>query len=185
MFPEPPQSPPLQDSLQSIAEKNELPILSNVRDPQNFPIYLLVVGIILLFFGIWGEWKATSTVANESAIYTQLVSDTTPDTHRQCNNYIHTENFVRKVHNLAAVNWRRAMITAFFSIIIAIPISNVRCSWRQFDIFVFIVFVSSWCVNGFMDYHLRTVSDTAIEVGTQNTSLSFTDENACNVSAAY
>lgn len=140
--------------------------------------FLLYIGLILLFFALAGEWKATSSVANESSLYGENTSIEGTDTHRQCNNYIYTENFVRKVHNLAAVQWRRALITSFFALTIAIPISKLKPSYRQLDILLFVVFVTCWCVNGFMDYHLRTVSDTAIEVGMQNTATTFAANGA-------
>jgi hypothetical protein len=145
---------------------------------------LLYVGLILLFFAIAGEWRATSTVSNESYNYSINTSIEGTDTHRQCNNYIYTENFVRKVHSIAAVQWRRSIIIAFIAITIAIPISKIKPSYRQLDILLFVVFVTCWCVNGFMDYHLRSVSDTAIEVGMQNTATTFTDPSTvCTVVA--
>ena len=65
----------------------------------------------------------------------------------------------------------------------AIPISKLKPSYRQLDILLFVVFVTSWCVNGFMDYHLRSVSDTAIEVAMQNTATTFTGGDICTVTA--
>jgi len=169
----------------------KIPFLTPVQIPFLTPIQnlstsygraLLYVGLILLFFALAGEWKATSSVSNESKNYGTDTAISEGGA-LQCNNYIHTENFVRKVHNLAAVQWRRAMITSFFALTIAIPISKLKPSYRQLDILLFVVFVTSWCVNGFMDYHLRSVSDTAIEVAMQNTATTFTGGDICTVTA--
>jgi hypothetical protein len=160
-----------------------IPELSSFASENGYGRVLLYVGLVLLFFALAGEWKATSSVSDESRKYGINTSIEGVDNHRQCNNYIYTENFVRKVHTLSAVQWRRAMITSFFSLTIAIPISKLKPSYRQLDILLFVVFVTSWCVNGFMDYHLRSVSDTAIEVGMQNTATTFTGDYVCTVVA--
>ena len=140
---------------------------------------LIYIGIVLLVFAFAGEWKATSSVNTASAQYASQTSIAGTNTHRQCNNYIHTENFVRKVHNFAAVQWRRAMITAFISMAIAIPLSGLQPTQRQVNILLFVVFVSMWCVSGYMDYHLRSVSDNAMEVTMQNTATTFSGDSVC------
>jgi hypothetical protein len=158
------------------------PILS-VTDA-GYARILLYIGLILLFFAVAGEWRATSSVSEDSRQFGLDTALDGVDSHRQCNNYIYTENFVRKVHNIATVQWRRAMITSFFALTIGIPISKLKPSYMELNILLFVVFVTSWCVNGFMDYHLRSVSDTAIEVAMQNTATTFTDSNICTVVAS-
>ena len=145
---------------------------------------LLYVGLILLFFGISGEWRATSKVGQLSIDYVNDTANNGVDTHRQCNNLIYTSNFVKNVHDTAAVQWRRSIMVAFFSMIIAIPISGLKPTYRQLDLLILVVFMTAWCVAGFQDYHLRLISDNAVAVTMQNTASTYTgDDYLCTIAA--
>lgn len=151
---------------------------------------LIVVGVILLFFALWGEYKATTQVSKASKKFTvdTLPSDD-PSTlaHQQCNNYLYTEEFIQKVKEIATIQWRRAMIIAFFSLIIAIPFGGDKYfggMWtpRKIVIHLFIIFVTVWLVQGYSDYHLRSVADTSIEAGLESTALTFEGGQECTYS---
>lgn len=149
--------------------------------------FFLLVGFILFAFALAGEWKATTQIVKSSKDYTANTLLTDPiGNDQQCNNYLHTEQFIQFVSETNSIQWRRSILIAVFSLILAIPISgesylSENWSARRMVTFLFIIFVVCWLILGYNDYHVRQVADLAIQSAMEDSALSFTGENICTI----